>query len=147
MSRKELKKKLYIIIFEADTKAGKLFDIILLWVILLSILLVMLESIHSINDEYGDQLRVLEWVVTIFFSIEYVLRIWISRKKWAYIFSFFGLVDLLSLIPTYLSLFITGTGGLLVIRALRLLRVFRTKCFFNGNCYDCYHFGNYYVFD
>ncbi len=125
MSKTELKKKLYIIIFEADTKAGKLFDIILLWVILLSVFLVMIESIQSINQEYGRLLKISEWIVTIFFSIEYVLRIWISKKKWSYIFSFFGLVDLLSLIPTYLSLFITGTGGLLVIRALRLLRVFR----------------------
>ncbi len=125
MDKKALKKKLYIIIFEAETKAGKRFDIILLLVILLSVLLVMLESIRSINEQYGEPLKILEWIVTIFFSLEYILRIWISKRKWSYIFSFFGLVDLLSLIPTYLSLFITGTGGLIVIRALRLLRVFR----------------------
>ncbi len=125
MDIKALKQRLYIIIFEADTKAGKRFDVILLWVILFSILLVMLESIQHINEDYGKWLKIGEWAVTIIFSLEYILRIWIIKKPWYYIFSFFGIVDLLSILPTYLGLFMTGGSGLLVIRALRLLRVFR----------------------
>ncbi len=125
MDTKSLKQKLYIIIFEADTKAGKRFDVVLLWVILFSILLVMLESIQHINQDYGKWLKIGEWIVTIIFSLEYILRIWIVKKPWYYIFSFFGIVDLLSILPTFLDLFITGGSGLLVIRALRLLRVFR----------------------
>ena len=121
----KLKLKLYEIIFEADTPAGKLFDIVLLWVIVASIGLVMLESVHSVNDYYGDYLKIAEWIVTIIFSVEYVFRIYVLRKPLSYIFSFYGVVDLLSVLPTYLSLFLTGGSGLLVIRVLRLLRVFR----------------------
>ncbi len=119
------KLNLYEIIFEADTKAGRLFDIVLLGVILASIVLVMLESIHSVNDYYGDYLKVGEWIVTIIFTIEYFFRIYVLRRPFSYIFSFYGIVDLLSVLPTYLSIFLTGGSGLLVIRALRLLRVFR----------------------
>lgn len=117
--------RLYEIIFEADTKAGKLFDITLLWVILASIGLVMLESVHAVNDNYGQWLKIGEWIVTIIFTIEFVLRIYVLRKPFSYIFSFYGIVDILSILPTYISLFITGASGLMVIRALRLLRVFR----------------------
>ena len=116
---------LYKIIFEADTKPGKLFDVILLWIILASIVLVMLESMHSVNDYYGDYLKIAEWIVTIIFSIEYIFRIYVLRRPFSYIFSFYGIVDLLSVLPTYLSIFLTGGSGLLVIRGLRLLRVFR----------------------
>ncbi len=119
------KLRLFEIIFEADTRLGKLFDVILLWVILASIIFVMLESIHDINIVYGEYLRIAEWIVTILFSIEYLLRIYVLRKPFSYIFSFFGIVDLLSVLPTYLDLILTGGSGLLVIRALRLLRVFR----------------------
>ena len=119
------KLKLYEIIFEADTKAGKLFDVVLLWIILASIVLVMLESMHSVNDYYGDYVKIAEWIVTIIFSVEYALRIYVLRKPFAYIFSFYGIVDLFSVLPTYLSIFLTGGSGLIVIRALRLLRVFR----------------------
>ena len=121
----KLKERLYEIIFEADTRAGKWFDITLLWVILFSITLVMLESIQSVNTTYGVWLKWAEWTVTIIFSIEYILRIIVLKKAWAYIFSFYGLVDLLSILPSYLSLFIIGANGLMVIRALRLLRIFR----------------------
>ncbi len=120
-----IKAKLYEIIFGSDTKAGKLFDVLLLAVIVLSIVLVMLESVPSIEKEYRDLLKFLEWSITIIFSLEYCLRIWIVSRPKTYIFSFYGVIDFLSILPSYLGLFIIGTHGLMVIRALRLLRVFR----------------------
>ncbi len=121
----KLKEKLYIIVFEADTKAGKAFDIALLIFILISIVLVSLESVKSIAEKYQTTLFYLEWVLTFFFTVEYILRIYMVRKKSAYIFSYYGLIDLLSLLPSYIGLFISGAQGLIVIRALRLLRIFR----------------------
>lgn len=120
-----LKDELYEIVFEADTRLGKAFDIVLLVLILLSILFVSLESVNSIATKYGGLLFFLEWFVTIFFTLEYILRIFIVRKKFAYILSYYGIIDLLSILPTYLSLFLSGAQGLVVIRALRLLRIFR----------------------
>ena len=122
---KNWKVKLHDIIYEADTPAGKLFDIILLFVILFSIFLVMLESVESINAQYGYILDISEWIITILFSIEYLARIITVKSPRKYIFSFYGIIDLLSTIPKYLSLFILGAHSLVVIRALRLLRVFR----------------------
>ena len=122
---KNWKVKLHDIIYEADTPAGKLFDIILLFVILFSIFLVMLESVESINAQYGYILDISEWIITILFSIEYLARIITVKNPQKYIFSFYGIIDLLSTIPKYLSLFILGAHSLVVIRALRLLRVFR----------------------
>ena len=122
---KNWKVKLHDIIYEADTPAGKLFDIILLIVILFSIFLVMLESVESINAQYGYILDISEWIITILFSIEYLARIITVKSPRKYIFSFYGIIDLLSTIPKYLSLFILGAHSLVVIRALRLLRVFR----------------------
>lgn len=122
---KTLKERLYIIVFEADTFMGKVFDVILLWAILLSVLAVMLESVDDIKLYYGDALYIIEWFFTILFTIEYFIRIYISEKPKKYIFSFFGLIDLLSIIPTYAGLFITGIHSLAVIRSIRLLRVFR----------------------
>jgi len=119
------KDKLYEIIFEADTKAGKLFDVALLFVILLSILLVMLESVKSIERNYKLILSIAEWSITLIFTIEYIMRIWVVRRAKTYILSFYGIVDLLSILPSYLGLIFAGTHGLVVIRALRLLRVFR----------------------
>ncbi len=119
------KKRLYEIVFEADTPKGKAFDIALLVAILLSILLVMLESVKSINEKFGDIIFILEWVITFFFTIEYTLRILIVKKPSTYIFSFYGIIDLLSVLPSYIGLVFTGMSGLIVIRALRLLRVFR----------------------
>ncbi len=116
---------LHEIIFEADTPFGKAFDIGLLICIVLSILEVTLESVAHIRIEYGDELRTAEWVFTILFTIEYLLRIVSVQRPIRYVFSFFGIVDLLSIVPTYLSLIIVGSQSLLVIRALRLLRVFR----------------------
>jgi voltage-gated potassium channel len=120
-----VKLRLYEVIFEADTKTGKVFDVALLIVILLSILFVMLESVPSIEQKYSGLLKILEWIVTGIFTIEYILRIWIVKKARTYIFSFYGIIDLLSVLPTYLGLIFAGTQGLMVIRALRLLRVFR----------------------
>lgn len=122
---KKLKQNLYDIIFEADTKAGKLFDLSLLVIILLSILFVMLESVPSIENKYSSILSTLEWIVTIIFTLEYFLRIWVVKKSRRYIFSFYGIIDFLAILPTYLALFFAGTQGLVVIRALRLLRIFR----------------------
>jgi voltage-gated potassium channel len=113
------------IIYEADTKEGKIFDIILLVVILLSILVVMLESVESFKKEYSEILNYAEWMITIFFTIEYIARLSVVEKPFKYVFSFYGVIDLLSTIPKYLSLIFVGTNVLVAVRALRLLRVFR----------------------
>jgi len=115
----------YEIIFGAETREGKLFDVILLWAILFSICVVMLDSVHSVTEKNGELLKGLEWFFTIIFSIEYFLRIYVTEKPRKYILSAWGIIDLLSTIPTYLSLFIEGPQYLLMIRILRLLRIFR----------------------
>lgn len=119
------KSKLHEIIYEADTPAGKAFDVILLIFIVLSIIIVMLESVKSINAEYFEIFYITEWVITIIFTIEYILRIISINNPRKYIFSFYGIIDLVSTIPTYLTLFLGGYNVLLAVRALRLLRVFR----------------------
>ena len=119
------KNTLHEVIFEADTRAGKLFDIVLLILILGSVATVMLESVNSIRIEHGQTLNIIEWGLTILFSIEYITRIISIKKPFKYIFSFYGLIDLLSILPTYLGLFITGASSMAVIRSIRLLRVFR----------------------
>ena len=119
------KNKLHEIIYEADTPSGKLFDVVLLIFILLSIVLVMLESVDYIGNKYYGILNILEWIITILFTFEYIARIKCVKKPKAYIFSFYGIIDFLSTIPKYLSLFFVGTHSLVAIRALRLLRVFR----------------------
>ncbi len=113
------------VIFEADTPAGKTFDVALMVMIILSVVAVMLESTTTIEAKYGDLLRSFEWVVTILFTIEYLLRLYCVGKPARYARSFFGIVDLMAILPTYLSVIIPGAQSLLVIRALRLLRVFR----------------------
>lgn len=120
-----LRKKIHNIIFYSDTKAGKLFDIVLLILILLSVILVMLESVGSIDAIYGNFFDYMEWVVTLLFTIEYTARVAVSNKPFKYIFSFLGIIDFLSLLPKYISFFIIGSHALLALRALRLLRVFR----------------------
>ncbi len=117
--------KLHEIIFEADTPAGKAFDVALLVAILASVLAVVLESVAPIRQNYGAVLRAFEWLVTILFTIEYLLRLYCVRRPLGYAFSFFGVIDLLAILPTYLSLVFVGAQSLLVIRALRLLRIFR----------------------
>ena len=119
------RKKMHDIIYEADTPSGKLFDIILLILILLSIIFVMIESVRGLSPKVYDLLYIGEWIITIFFSIEYILRIISVKKPWNYIFSFYGIIDLLSTIPLYLSFILAGSNYLLTVRALRLLRVFR----------------------
>ncbi len=119
------KEKIHEIIFEADTPAGKFFDVTLMILIILSVIVVMLESVDSLEDKYGKIFFALEWFFTICFTIEYGLRLYCVYRPRKYALSFFGIVDLLSIIPTYLSLLISGTQYLIVIRALRLLRIFR----------------------
>jgi voltage-gated potassium channel len=119
------KHRLHEIIYEADTSEGKLFDVILLVAIIASIILVMLESVESFDAKYHNFLNISEWIITILFSIEYITRIITIKKPFKYIFSFFGIIDLLSTIPKYLSFIIVGSHSLAALRALRLLRVFR----------------------
>lgn len=116
---------LHEVIFGTDTRWGKLFDVVLLWAIVISLVAIMLESIPDFRQAHAHTLHTLEWGFTIFFSIEYLLRLWVSDQPRHYVFSFFGIIDLLAVIPTYISLFVSGTHFLLVIRAIRLLRVFR----------------------
>jgi len=117
--------KIYEVIFEADTPSGKLFDVLLIVAILLSVTVVFLESIEVLKNDYGRIFYALEWGFTILFTIEYSLRIISVNKPLKYIFSFYGIIDFLSIAPTYLSLIIVGSQYLLAIRILRLLRVFR----------------------
>jgi len=125
------KERIHEIIFEADTREGKAFDVALLIAILLSVIVVMLETTKSVADRFYTLLHVIEWVLTIFFTIEYILRLWVVHKPIKYATSFYGVVDLLAILPTYLSIIITGAQSLLVIRVLRLLRVFRIFKLFN----------------
>jgi voltage-gated potassium channel len=120
-----LRKKIYLVIFRSDTPAGRLFDLILLVLISLSILSVFLESVAGFRAEYGALIHTAEWVFTVLFTLEYALRIYSSHKPLKYIFSFYGFIDLIAVLPTYISLFFTGTHYLVVMRAFRLLRVFR----------------------
>ncbi|MDZ7740973.1 MAG: ion transporter [Bacteroidota bacterium] len=125
MSEISNKENLFRIIFKADSPAGRTFDILLLISIILSVIAVFLDSVAELHIKYGRELYFAEWFFTILFSIEYYLRIYTVRKKWKYIFSFYGIIDFFAIIPTYISLVISGTQFLLVIRILRLLRVFR----------------------
>ena len=116
---------LFTIVFESDTKAGKRFDVLLLWSILFSILVAVLDSVPQLSEDFKREFYIIEWVFTVLFSIEYLLRIYISPRPLRYIFSFWGLVDLLAILPGYISLFFFGYHYLLVVRIVRLLRVFR----------------------
>lgn len=117
--------RLYEIIFEADTPGGKIFDVILIISIILSVIAVMLDSVKSINLKYGEILYIAEWFFTIIFTIEYIFRFMLVNKPLKYAGSFFGVVDLLAILPTYLSVLFPGTQFLIVIRLLRVLRIFR----------------------
>jgi voltage-gated potassium channel len=119
------KRRLYIVIFGTETPAGRTFDLILLISIAASVIIVFLDSVNRLHDLYGNFFYIAEWVFTILFTLEYILRITTSRKPFNYVFSFYGIIDLLAVIPTYLSLFLTGGQYLIVIRILRLLRIFR----------------------
>ena len=119
------RERLHEIIFEADTPVGKAFDVGLLLAILLSVTAVVLDSVPEIHAEYGSEFLAVEWFFTILFTFEYVLRLSCVGRPLRYARSFFGIVDLLAIVPTYLSVLLPGAQSLLVIRALRLLRVFR----------------------
>lgn len=125
VNQPRLRQVLYDVVFGTESKLGKRFDLLLICAILLSVLAVMLDSVESVSSQYGTQLLVMEWFFTILFTIEYAVRIYISPNSWAYIRSFYGIVDLLSIIPTYLTFFFPGARSLLVIRLLRVLRIFR----------------------
>lgn len=120
-----LRERVHEVIFEADTAGGKLFDAALLFTIAASLLTVMLESVKNIDAEYHAFLRNADLVITVLFTIEYLLRLWCVDKPWRYALSFYGIVDILAIVPGFLSLAIDGTQSLLIIRSVRLLRVFR----------------------
>lgn len=119
------KERIHEIIFEADTKEGKFFDVAIMILIVLSVIVASLETVSGISLKYGAFLYLFEWIITIIFTLEYALRIYSSLRPKTYIYSFFGIVDLLSIIPTYLSLIVAGSQSLMIIRSLRLLRIFR----------------------
>lgn len=120
-----LRNSIHEIIYEADTPLGRLFDIVLFILILLSVVVVALETVETVNARYSALFLKIEWAITLFFTLEYLLRIVSVKKPLRYIFSFYGLIDLISTIPLYLSFVIAGSQVLLAVRALRLLRVFR----------------------
>jgi len=129
-ARKEIpakpwRQRIHEIIFEADTPAGKLFDVILLIAIVLSTIAVMLETVKEVKRDWGRELQILEWIITIFFSLEYLARIIAVKRPLKYMLSFFGIIDLLSILPAYIGLFVTSANALQIIRVFRLLRVFR----------------------
>lgn len=121
----DLRRRIFVVIFQSHTPLGRLFDVALITTILLSVAAVMLESIAPVRLRHGPFLRGLEWGFTLLFTAEYFVRLWCVRRPRVYASSFYGIVDLLAVLPTYLALFVTGSGYLLVIRILRILRLFR----------------------
>ena len=119
------RQRLYIIIFESNTAAGRRFDVLLLWAILSSVLFLIIETIQSVKEDFGLIIQIGEWLFTIIFTIEYFARIYASPNRWRYILSFWGLVDLIAILPSFLGLFIPATRYLTVVRSIRLLRVFK----------------------
>ncbi len=124
-TRTSWRHKLHEILYEADTPMGKIFNMVLLITILASIMLVMLESVRSFDEKYHNFLNISEWVITILFSIEYIARVIAVKKPIKYITSFYGIIDLLSTIPKYVSIIFVGSHSLVALRALRLMRIFR----------------------
>lgn len=120
-----LRARLHEIVFESDTPAGRAFDVSLIVAIVISVVAVMLDSVASIHADYGVLLRIVEWVFTIVFTIEYALRLYTIQRPLRYMVSFYGIVDLLAILPSYLSLGFVGVESLLLVRALRLVRIFR----------------------
>ena len=120
-----LRRRLHQVIFQSDTRAGRLFDLALIWLILTSVLVVVLDSVASIRARYGPALLAAEWAFTGLFTAEYLLRLSTVRRPWRYAVSLYGVIDLLAIAPTYLSLLVPGAQSLLVVRVLRVLRVFR----------------------
>jgi voltage-gated potassium channel len=120
-----LRRRLYEVVFESDTRAGRAFDVVLIGVILTSVLTVVVESVPEIRARHGPALHALEWGFTVVFTAEYLLRLYCVGRPLRYAVSFFGVIDLLAIVPTYISLFFPGAEVLLVVRVLRVLRVFR----------------------
>ncbi len=125
MNNESLKETLYRVIFGTDTPAGRRFDVLLIWAILISVLALMLESVDAVAVRIGTYLVALEWFFTVVFTVEYGVRIYCSPKRIHYSRSFYGVVDLISVLPTYLGLVVAGANYILVIRLLRVLRIFR----------------------
>lgn len=125
MSQQTLKQKLYTIIFGWETPAGRAFDVALIVAIILSVIVLMTESLSAISSEYYFLIRVLEWIFTVIFTVEYTLRIYCSPNRKEYVTSFYGVIDLVSILPSYLSLIVPGANFLLVVRLMRFLRIFR----------------------
>ncbi|WP_027392455.1 ion transporter [Aquimarina latercula] len=119
------KVKLYSIVHSSNTKQGKIFNLFLFVLIIISVIYVLLESVDDIDKKYHPYMVAAEWIITILFSLEYILKVISLNKPAKYIFSFYGVIDLLSTLPLYLSYFFTGGSTFLALRALRLLRVFR----------------------
>lgn len=124
-SKNNWRAKIFEVIYHADTRVGKLFDILLIVFIFLSVLIIILDSVEQLHIDYGKSFYALEWFFTIIFTLEYILRLICTRSPVKYMFSFFGIVDILSILPTYLSMLFVGAQSLLVIRILRVLRIFR----------------------
>jgi voltage-gated potassium channel len=125
VQRADWRENLHTIIFEAETPGGKVFDVLLLSSIVLSLMAIILGSVERVHSAYGDLLIQIEWVFTVLFTIEYVLRIICVKRPSQYVRSFYGIVDLLAVLPTYLAFFVGGTQSFLVVRSIRLLRMFR----------------------
>lgn len=119
------REKIKIVLYGTNTLAGRMFDLVLLGLILLSVLLIMLDTVQGISSKYHNYLWICEWIITIFFTIEYILRIISIQKPVKYIFSFYGIIDLLAVLPMYLSIFFPGASILSIVRALRFLRLFK----------------------
>jgi voltage-gated potassium channel len=124
-SRKSLRQQLHNIIFDYDTIPAKAFDLVLIAAIIMSVTVVMLDTVRSIHDTWGSLLYGLEWFFTILFTIEYFIRLYATESRGRYAVSFYGVIDLLAILPTYFSIFVPGTQYLLVIRFFRVLRIFR----------------------
>jgi voltage-gated potassium channel len=122
---KASRNRLHEIVFEADTRKGKAFDVALLWLIVLSVLAVIAESVPEWQAAYFAQFFVVEWAFTVLFTLEYIVRLLVVKKPWHYARSFFGLVDLLAILPSFIGLIVPGSSSLRIIRILRVLRVFR----------------------
>ena len=125
LAKKTLKEKLFIIIFEADTRAGQLFDKTLIFLILLSLVVVVVDSIESFSSEFHFSLTVLEWIFTLIFSLEYIARVYCAKNRMQYIKSFYGIIDLVAILPTYLAMIFPELHALIDVRVLRLIRIFR----------------------
>lgn len=120
-----LKERIYIIIFGTDTPAGKLFDLLLIYAIVLSVIALMMDSVVALNKQWGMAFHYAEWVFIALFTAEYIARIYCSPSRWSYVRSFYGVIDLLSILPAYIGLLLPGTNYLLMLRLFRILRVFR----------------------